>query len=66
MALHVTTAHGRDQHLGFIGSIVTSGATVYAVGGTYHQATILHSVDGGRSFAQVHAPRTAGLRDVHL
>jgi len=55
-----------DLRLGYIGHLVVRGAEVFAVGGTYHSPTLLHSTDHGATFAAWPPPRTSGLRDLYL
>jgi len=66
VSVDVDTIHAAASDQGFLGSIVVRDSQVWAVGGTYHKPTCLHSGDGGHSFVRWTTPQTPGLRDVHI
>jgi photosystem II stability/assembly factor-like uncharacterized protein len=65
-APQVTRAEVPDKRLGYVGHLVVRDAEVFAVGGTYHSPTLLHSTDHGVTFSAWATPRTSGLRDLCL
>ncbi|HEU0034621.1 MAG TPA: YCF48-related protein [Kofleriaceae bacterium] len=65
MTLALETVHAPSQDHGYIGNLVVAPAgDVFAIGGTYHRPTLLHSSDGGHTFEPWSVPQASGLRDV--